>query len=143
MGKPIICLGDMLVFLPDLNGMTFVPPIQPVPIPCSGIATVGGKTMCVDGDFGTIPVINVSFTTPLGLPTIGTGVLSFIRPTASTTVFSPQGKGVITETQWNFMFILNAPTLLKTQQPDPAALANATCMGIATVVPSNLMVTAT
>lgn len=145
MGKPIICEGDVLQFLPILQGMTFTPPIAPIQIPCSGIATIGGKKVCVDGDAGTIPVIPVTFTTTSGLATIGSGVLSFVRPTASATVSSPQGKGVVTETQWMFMFILNAPTMLPTipPTPDPVAVKNATCAGFATVVPLNKTVTAT
>ena len=115
MGDFILLDGDQANFLPVFGAATVV--VQPGNLPGSGLATLSGKKLCVDGDEKNVTVPGCSYMTPqYTIPGVGTLKISALGGDQIAHKTQTGGKHVLLKgSMFTAAFEVQSPA----QQPPP------------------------
>lgn len=108
--------GDMAIFQPTFGPATVV--VLPGTLRATGLATVGGKKICVVGDQSSVVVSGCAYTTP-SHPTPGTGTLeiaSLAGDQQATKTSTGGTKVMLVGSSFTAKFTVQQPA----QQPTPS-----------------------
>lgn len=112
----ILMDGDQVIFMPAFTPAIVI--VQPGKLAGSGPATIGGKTMCVDGDESKVAVAGCTYMTPQhSIPGTGTLKISALAGNQKATKTQTGGKKVLLKGgNFTAKFEVQSPA----QQPPPA-----------------------
>ena len=115
MADYILTTGDMAMFKPSFGAATVVP--LPGTLSGSGKGSVGGKTICVEGDEGNVTVPGCMYQTPqYSIPGVGTLSIDSLASDQKAQKTSSGGKKVLLKGgDFNAKFEVSSPAM----QPPP------------------------
>ena len=117
MADYILTTGDMAMFKPSFGAATVVP--LPGTLSGSGKGSVGGKTICVEGDEGNVTVPGCMYQTPqYSIPGVGTLSIDSLASDQKAQKTSSGGKKVLLKGgDFNAKFEVSSPAMQPTSGP--------------------------